>query len=55
MYPLGLCVFCTYGPNAFREAASLLSLGAVRTPNPVGRRLAPAVPMQNKFFNYLMG
>ena len=39
MYPLGLCVFCTYGPKVVREAASLLSLGAMRTPNFVGRGL----------------
>ena len=39
----GLCALCTCGPNAFREAASLLSLGTERISNPVGRGLAPAV------------
>ena len=38
----GLCALCTYGPKVFREAASLLFLGAVRMPNSVGRGLAPA-------------
>ena len=42
MYPLGLFAFCSCGPKLFREAASLLFLGAARTPNPVGRGLAPA-------------
>ena len=42
MYPLGLCAFCPCGPKLFREAASLLSLGAERIPNSVGRGLAPA-------------
>ena len=41
MYPLGLCAFCPYGPKLFREAASLLSLGTVRTLMPVGEGLAP--------------
>jgi hypothetical protein len=38
----GLCVFCPYGPKAVREAASVLSLGAARTPGPVGQA-APSI------------
>ena len=34
-------VATSYGPKVVREAASLLSLGAERIPNPVGRGLAP--------------
>ena len=41
MYPLGLCAFCTYGPKAVREAASVLSLGAERRVKVVGEGLGP--------------
>ena len=41
MYPLSLCAFCPYGPKLFREAASLLSLGAEIKVKLVGEGLGP--------------
>jgi hypothetical protein len=43
MYPLRLCAFCPCGPKLFREAASVLFLGAERKVKPVEEGLAPPV------------